>query len=163
MLWDKVDSKSMIDAEEFKEFISEWADLLNQPIPKIKRLSVDIEVEFEPGRFPDPKLAEKRITAIGLKGTDDFDQIFVLKTEGTEQGNNELNENIKVTFYDLDKEKEMIGIMLADGLYNEATKGYFISFRPEMRLKTDLPYVLHWADHMSCRQENKQWEDSKPF
>jgi hypothetical protein len=60
-------------------------------------------------------------------------------------------------------EKEMIGIMLADGLYNEATKGYFISFRPEMRLKTDLPYVLHWADHMSCRQENKQWEDSKVF
>ena len=41
----------MIDAEEFKEFISEWADLLNQPIPKIKRLSVDIEVEFDPGRF----------------------------------------------------------------------------------------------------------------
>lgn len=60
-------------------------------------------------------------------------------------------------------EKEMIGIMLADGLYNDATKPYFISFRPEMRLKTDLPYILHWADHMSCRQENKQWEDSKPF
>jgi hypothetical protein len=60
-------------------------------------------------------------------------------------------------------EKEMIGIMLADGLYNEGTKQYFISFRPEMRLKTDLPYVLHWADHMSCRQENKQWEDSKVF
>jgi len=60
-------------------------------------------------------------------------------------------------------EKEMLGIMLADGLYNDATKPYFISFRPEMRLKTDLPYILHWADHMSCRQENKQWEDSKPF
>ena len=60
-------------------------------------------------------------------------------------------------------EKEMIGIMLADGLYNEGTKPYFISFRPEMRLKTDLPYILHWADHMSCRQENKQWEDSKVF
>ncbi len=60
-------------------------------------------------------------------------------------------------------EKEMIGIMLADGLYNEGTKSYFISFRPEMRLKTDLPYILHWADHMSCRQENKQWEDSKVF
>ncbi len=36
LLWDKVDSNSMVDEEEFKEFISEWADLLNQPIPKIK-------------------------------------------------------------------------------------------------------------------------------
>ena len=60
-------------------------------------------------------------------------------------------------------EKEMLGIMLADGLYNDATKPYFISYREEFRLKTDLPYVLHWADHMSCRQENKEWEDSKPF
>jgi DNA polymerase I len=108
LLWDKVDSESMVDAEEFKKFVSEWADLLNQPIPKIKRLSVDIEVEAEIGRIPDPKIAEKKVTAIGLKGSDGFDQIFVLKTEGTEQGTNELDQNIKVTFYDLDKEKEMI-------------------------------------------------------
>ena len=60
------------------------------------------------GRIPDPKIAEKKVTAIGMKGSDGFDQIFVLKTEGTEQGTNELDQNIKVTFYDLDKEKEMI-------------------------------------------------------
>ena len=108
LLWDKVDSESMVNAEEFKKFVSEWADLLNQPIPKIKRLSIDIEVEAEVGRIPDPKIAEKKITAIGMKGTDGFDQIFVLRTEGTEQGTNELEQNIKVTFYDADKEKEMI-------------------------------------------------------
>src|SRR5210317_456047 len=93
LLWDKVDSDSMVDAEEFKKYISEWADLLNQPIPIIKRLSVDIEFEAEIGRIPDPKLAEKKVTAIGLKGSDGFDQIFVLKTEGTEQGTNELEPN----------------------------------------------------------------------
>ena len=76
----------MVDTEQFKEFISEWADLLNQPIPKIKRLSIDIEVEAEIGRIPDPKVAEKKVTAIGLKGSDEFDQIFVLKTEETEEG-----------------------------------------------------------------------------
>ena len=64
MLWDKVDSKSMVDAKEFKDFISDWADLLNQPIPKIKRLSLDIEVEADIGRIPDPKVAEKKVTAI---------------------------------------------------------------------------------------------------
>jgi len=30
------------------------------------------------------------------------------KQKGTDKGNNELNDNIKVTFYELDKEKEMI-------------------------------------------------------
>jgi len=60
-------------------------------------------------------------------------------------------------------EKEMLGIMLADGLYNEATHPYLIARSPEYGLKTDLPYVLHWADHMSCRQERKEWEDSKVF
>ncbi len=108
LLWDKVDSESMVDAEEFKIFISEWADLLNQPIPRIKRLSVDIEVEAVIGRIPDPKLAEKKVTAIGLKGSDGFDQIFVLKTEGTEEGTNELEPSIKIKFYDLADERKMI-------------------------------------------------------
>ena len=42
-------------------------------------------------------------------------------------------------------EKEMLGIMLTDGLYNGVKfKPYFISYKEEFRLKTDLPYVLHW-------------------
>ncbi|MBA4447756.1 MAG: DNA-directed DNA polymerase I [Nitrosopumilaceae archaeon] len=147
LLWDKVDSQSMINAEEFKEFISEWADLLNQPIPKIKRLSVDIEVEFEPGRFPDPKIAEKRVTAIGLKGNDDFDQIFVLKTEDTEQGNNELNENIKVIFYDLDKEKEMI----ADAFKIMEEFPFVVTYNGD---EFDLPYLYNRAERLGIPNEN---------
>ena len=147
LLWDKVDSQSMINAEEFKEFISEWADLLNQPIPKIKRLSVDIEVEFEPGRFPDPKIAEKRVTAIGLKGSDDFDQIFVLKTEDTEQGNNELNENIKVIFYDLDKEKEMI----ADAFKVMKEFPFVVTYNGD---EFDLPYLYNRAERLGIPNES---------
>ena len=51
-------------------------------------------------------------------------------------------------------QKEMLGIMLADGLYNEASKKYFISYTEEFSLKTELPYLLHWADHMICRIES---------
>jgi DNA polymerase I len=108
LLWDKVDSDMMVDPKEFIECITNWAELLNQPIPKIRRLSVDIEVEAEIGRIPDPKIAEKKITAIGFKGTDGFGQVFVLRTENTEEGKNELDENVKVVFYEKDKEKEMI-------------------------------------------------------
>lgn len=144
LLWDKVDSESMVDAEGFKKFVSEWADLLNQPIPKIKRLSVDIEVEAEIGRIPDPKIAEKKVTAIGMKGTDGFDQIFVLKTEGTEQGTNELDQNIKVTFYDLDKEKEMIH----DAFKIIKEFPFVVTYNGD---EFDLPYLYNRAERLGIK------------
>jgi hypothetical protein len=55
-------------------------------------------------------------------------------------------------------QKEMLGIMLADGLYNEPNKKYLMSYSEDFSLKTDLPYILHWADHMSCRQESAQYK-----
>ncbi len=147
LLWDKVDSESMVDAEQFKKFVSEWADLLNQPIPKIKRLSVDIEVEAVIGRIPDPKIAEKKVTAVGLKGTDGFDQIFVLKTEGTEEGTNELDQNIKVVFYEADKEKEM----LEDAF--EIIKGFpfVVTYNGD---EFDLPYLYNRADRLGIKNQN---------
>lgn len=144
LLWDKVDSKSMVDAEEFKRYISEWADLLNQPIPKIKRLGVDIEVEAEIGRIPDPKIAEKKITAIGLKGSDGFDQIFVLRTKGTKEGTNELGQNIKVTFYDLDKEKEMI----QDAFEIIRTFPFVLTYNGD---DFDLPYLYNRANILGIK------------
>ena len=32
----------------------------------------------------------------------------MLKTEGTDQGTNELGQNIKIVFYELDQEKQML-------------------------------------------------------
>ena len=147
LLWDKVDSESMVDSQGFKDFISEWADLLNQPIPKIKRLSVDIEVEAEVGRIPDPKVAEKKVTAIGLKGTDGFDQIFVLKTKDTDQGVNELDSNIKVVFYDLEKEKEMI--QDAFNLIREFP--FVITYNGD---EFDLPYLYNRAERLGIKNSD---------
>ena len=147
LLWDKVDSDNMVNAEEFREFVSEWADLLNQPIPKIKRLSVDIEVEAEVGRIPDPKIAEKKITAIGLKGTDEFDQIFVLKLDGIKDGTNELGPNVKVTFYDKDKEKEMIQDAFA--IMNEFP--FVITYNGD---EFDLPYLYNRAERLGIKNSD---------
>ena len=60
-------------------------------------------------------------------------------------------------------QKEMLGIMLADGLYNEASKKYFISYDENFQLKTELPYLLHWADHMSCRIESSEYKNGIKF
>ncbi len=139
LLWDKVDSKSMVDAEEFKEFISEWADLLNQPIPKIRRLAVDIEVEAETDRIPDPKVAEKKVTAVGFKGSDGFDQIFVLKTEDTPMGTNDLGDEIKVVFYEEEKG------MLQDAFEAIGSFPFVITYNGD---EFDLPYLYHRAKRL---------------
>ena len=144
LLWDKVDSENMVDAKEFKTFISEWADLLNQPIPRIKRLSVDIEVEAVIGRIPDPKLAEKKVTAIGLKGSDGFDQIFVLKTEGTEEGTNELESNIKIKFYNINEEKKMI----EDAFEIIKTFPFVLTYNGD---EFDLPYLYNRAERLGVK------------
>ena len=145
LLWDKVDSQSMVDPKEFKDCITDWAELLNQPIPKIKRLAVDIEVEAEIGRIPDPKIAEKKITAIGFKGTDGFDKIFVLRTEDTEEGKNDLDENIKVVFYEKDQEKEMI----LDGFKVIEEFPFILTYNGD---DFDLPYLYNRAERLGIKK-----------
>jgi len=50
-------------------------------------------------------------------------------------------------------EKEWLGIKLSDGIYDEGNKSYLINFAP-YAMKTNLPYIVHWADHMSSQIEN---------
>jgi hypothetical protein len=50
-------------------------------------------------------------------------------------------------------QNEWLGIKLSDGIYDEGNKSYLINFAP-YAMKTNLPYIIHWADHMSSRVEN---------
>jgi len=108
MLLDKQSDTNLPDTKQFDEHVAQWANLLNQPIPKIKRVSMDIEVESEVGRIPDPKIAEKKITAVGFEGSDGLKQVFILRRSGIDEGVNELLPGVKIIFYDETKEKEMV-------------------------------------------------------
>ena len=55
-------------------------------------------------------------------------------------------------------QKEQLGIMMADGLYNEATKKYWVSYDEHFQLKTNLPLIIHWADHMSTAIEGSEYK-----
>ena len=55
-------------------------------------------------------------------------------------------------------QKEQLGIMLADGLYNEATKKYLVSYNEDFNPKTHLPMIIHWADHMSTTIEQSEYK-----
>jgi hypothetical protein len=57
-------------------------------------------------------------------------------------------------------QNEMLGIKLADGLFDESNKKYFINYSDGGFLKTEIAYILHWADHFSCRVELAEYERS---
>ena len=51
-------------------------------------------------------------------------------------------------------EKEMYGIKLADGLYDEANKNYLINYTHKDPVRTNLGSILHMADYLSTQVEN---------
>ena len=57
--------------------------------------------------------------------------------------------------------KEYLGIKLADGIYNEASKKYLIQYNPDLFLKTELPRIIHLADYLSCFTERNVLLNSK--
>ena len=147
MLWDKLGDISLPDKKQFEENVSQWANLLNQPIPKIKRISLDIEVDSNVGRIPDPKVAEKKVTAIGFESSDGLKQILVLRHSNTEEGINDLSSDIKITFYDDDKEKNMI----LDAFKIVQQYPLLITYNGD---GFDLPYLYNRAEKLGIGKEN---------
>lgn len=58
-------------------------------------------------------------------------------------------------------QKEFLGIKLADGMYDESNEFYLKSFRLGGELKTLLPKILHWADHMATTLEYTEFLKDK--
>src|SRR5689334_23150148 len=141
LLYDKVTNMGIIDSKEFQNHISDWANLLNQPIPKIRRVSFDIEVESEIGRIRDAKIADKKITAVGFSGSDGLKQVFVLQKKDKQSGKSELESDIKVSFYDEDKEKEMI----RDTFKILTEYPFVITYNGD---DFDMPYIYNRAERL---------------
>ena len=141
LLYDKVTNIGMIDTKEFQNHITEWANLLNQPVPNIRRITFDIEVESETGRIPDAKVADKKITAIGFCASDDFKAVFVLKRTGMQMGTDELPKDVKISFYDEDKEADM----LRDAFKVLENYPFVLTFNGD---EFDMPFMYNRAERL---------------
>jgi len=53
---------------------------------------------------------------------------------------------------------ETLGIKLADGLYDEANTHYMKVFDAKRSLKSHLPFILHFSDHMASLVEYDEWK-----
>ena len=60
--------------------------------------------------------------------------------------------DIKYTF------NEMVAIQTHDGLYDDANKKYLMTYMPEQKPRTSLPFIIHQADLMAARIEfEREW------
>ena len=56
---------------------------------------------------------------------------------------------------------EYQAIKIHDGIYDDANKPYFIARTAQAKLKTNLPLILHHADHMAAQIEYERWRSFK--
>jgi len=69
---------------EIKEFSEEFMDIFITPIPDVKRLAMDIEVEVGERDYgiPDPSLAKQKVISVSFYTTNGLKLVYVLKREG---------------------------------------------------------------------------------
>lgn len=144
---------------EFKDRIVEWARILSQPLPDVRRASLDIEV-FTPeeNRLPSPQEARYPVVSAAMVSSDGVHEVFVLKRD-VELGENLLESHVKVSFFD--SEKEMVErvfhrildypfLVTFNGddfdlnyLYHRALKLGFTKDEVPISLGKDVAYVKH--------------------
>ena len=56
---------------------------------------------------------------------------------------------------------EYQAIKIHDGMYDDSNKPYFIARSAQAKLKTNLPLLLHHADHMASQIEYERWRNYK--
>ena len=54
---------------------------------------------------------------------------------------------------------EYQAIKIHDGMYDDANKPYYVARSAQAKLKTNMPIVLHHADHMAAQIEFERWRN----
>ena len=89
LIWNKLAPEAdQIGSGQYRKYIEDWANLLNQPIPDMKRVSIDIEVETEEGRMPNAREHDRRVIAVGFSGSDGFRKVLLLDSKPERENGN---------------------------------------------------------------------------
>ena len=95
------------ETRDYRNLALEWADLLEHPVPDIRRASLDIEV-YSPvaTRIPDPKTAEHPVICASILGSDGTRRVLMLRRKSVADGDLLSLKDIKMDFYD--REEDML-------------------------------------------------------
>jgi len=99
-----IDMESVVEKDKFEEQLIKWSNLLSEPIPEIKRMAFDIEVESSKDSFPDVYKANQRVTAISFHGSDGLKKCLTLNRPEISRGEEDKNKDYELVWYDSEKE-----------------------------------------------------------
>ncbi len=86
---------------EYREHSNTLISLFQSPVPKIRRVAMDIEV-YSPiaTRIPDPEAAEYPVICVSFVSSDGIKKVLVLKRDEIKDEKAKFPSNIEVEFYD---------------------------------------------------------------
>ena len=98
--------------EDERKLLSEWVSLLEAEQPKVKHLSLDIEVLSPvPTRVPSPSKAKDKIVAVSLVGNDDRKETYLLRTGKFKEPEQGHKFNVKTFDNEADMLKEVFKVI----------------------------------------------------
>ncbi len=122
---------------DLKKHIKEWAGLLSQPLPELRRLALDIEViPAEENRIPDAREAAQEVVAVSLVGSDGFRKVLVLRRKGADLGGKRLKDDVDIDFFDDEKD------LLAEVFAQIVRYPFILTFNGD---DFDMNYLYHRA------------------
>ncbi len=136
------------EAPEIQEFTEEFLDIFITPIPDVKRLAMDIEVEIGETdyKIPDPHLAKQRIISISFVATDGLKVVYILERKGYtfEKLHKDFPSDGKVVFFKTEKE------LITETFRLLWKYPVIITFNGD---NFDLNYLSHRADKIKIEKE----------
>jgi len=130
---------------EERQFIEQWARLLEYPAPEFLCVALDIEVCTPiPTRMPDPREAAYQVVCVSLYGSDGKNRVLLLRREDTREGNERLPAEVILEYFD--SEEKLIRAIF-DALWNYP---FVITFNGD---DFDLRYLTHRAQNLGIRRD----------
>lgn len=126
---------------EFTPYIKEWAELLGEPLADFKRIAMDIEVDNEAGRLPDPENPNQEVIAVSFFN-EDQKLVYLLKGRREETGLEEVPFIHRVFEKEVDLLREVFSKMMDYPV--------IVTFNGD---DFDLRYLQHRAERLGIREE----------
>jgi len=89
------------EPKEYRKYIDMWISLFQCPVPKMRRVAIDIEV-YSPvvTRIPDPQAAEYPVICVSFVSSDGMKKVLLLRRPERRDERIKLPHDVKVEFYD---------------------------------------------------------------
>ncbi|HEV2138067.1 MAG TPA: 3'-5' exonuclease, partial [Nitrososphaerales archaeon] len=126
---------------EFVPYLREWAELLGEPLCDFRRVALDIEVDNESGRLPDPEEPKQAVIAVSFFNEGEK-LVFLLRGSRIEKGLEASQFDYKI----FDREEELLRAVL----FKMMEYPVIVTFNGD---DFDLRYLQHRAEALGIREQ----------